>query len=174
MALEVTTREYKGKDYKNVKIEDVEYGTSVTVRLCFEKPKEFDSKFPNKDGTPKKNYGYTVEFVEPAIGEASFYAKPNLHYKLAGFKKGDLLKLTAKEVRQEFSNDDGTKRKVSYKGFDVEKVALKMSDEDFAKMVDAIKQLGGQVSEDVIRESLRLDGFTNEDDIKRVLTAAKQ
>lgn len=173
MALEVVTKTVNGKDYQNVNLSDVDYGKSITLRLLFDKPREFDSKFPGKDGAQKKSYGYKVEMVDPALGEVSFYAKPNLHYALKAFKKGDLVKLTAKEVKAEFANPDGSKRKVSYKGFDVEKVALAMSDEDYDKMVLAIKSLGN-VSVDVVKEAMRLSGFTNEDDINRVLTATKQ
>lgn len=174
MVLNVTEKNVAGKTYRNINLGDLDYATSCTMQMLFDAPKEFESAFKSKFGKPQMSYVYKVLVLEPALGEVSFFARPHLHRDLQACRTGDIITLTAREVKKEFNETNAesgavTKKKVSYKGYELKKAVMRMTEADKLKVIEAVKSLGSVPTRETIVELLAGDGFTNEDDINDLM-----
>lgn len=169
MAITVKENSAGGKTYRNINMSDLDYGTSCTLKILYDAPRTMPGKFTNDRGETPEAIVYKVLLMEPDLGEVSFFCRPHLHRDLATYKTGDVVKLTPKEVKREFKGPDGKPKKVSYKGFDVVRVALRMSEEDKNKIVEAVKSIGGVPDRETIMELLHGDGFTDPADLEDVM-----
>jgi hypothetical protein len=179
MSLEVVEKQNGNYTNKSVEIKKLKYGTSCTVRLQkFKSGESKDAFNKNEDGTPKMKawFLYVVDFLEPSLGSSIAMFVPNhLHRSLEKFQMGDVLKLTAEEVEKEFTIQ-GKKTKRTFKGFVVEKVALRMSEKDMAEFAANIKTLrteGAVSSDDEIKTVMAESGYTHEDDVKKVIELSR-
>ena len=141
-------------EYTNVKLNHLGINDSATIKLKFDEPKSGEGKF----GTW---YMYNAEIIEPPIGEASFFAAKTLHFDLSKYKAGDVVKLTAIEKKGKMG---------SYKGYKVERVSLSLSADDLAEVVKQLKQVQPKPSEQAIRDTLKMMGFTKEEDVQAILS----
>lgn len=172
MALSKTTKEYNGSQYHDVKIQDLEYGKSCTVELSFDSCRVRPGKFLDNDGKPKDTYSYAVTMIEPPFGRVSLPWVPiHLHRKLEGYRKGDVLKISAVPKEIEYNGEGGSKVKKTIKDYNVEKVSLSISDDDVHTIVEAAKGLPEKPSEQQIAALLESQGFKNAGDLKKVLAA---
>lgn len=155
MAIKPTETTIKGIVRKSVKLSHLGIDDSVKVRLSFDECKKGEGQFGEW-------HLYSGEFLEPALGECSFFASNTLHYELVKYRKGDVLTITAIEK----TNGSG---KV-YKGYNVKKVSVKMTEEEKKEVVELIKNTPG-LTTDKVRETLITLGYTAEEDISDIIKA---
>lgn len=166
MALQVEEKTHNGKTYRNIKLSHLGIGDTAKVRILWDNPREVNGQWG-------LSYAYNVHVLEPQdLGEVSFFAKGKTHDQLNQYRQGDIVKITAKEESFE-KEENGKKKKVTYKSYDVTPETQVMSEEDLKEVVNSIKTLPVMPDDKTITDTLKNLGFTEEKDHKRVFEALK-